>query len=416
MSQEELDALKKSVEDAKKSINESMDEKIKAATKENVSKETLEGAVKALKDATEKQINTLTNTFDELQKAITEQKQAPKLNVTLKGAIVEAVEAQKEIIDTIVKADGKQTEPLVISIGKAAVDMTVTNTIGAGSTAVSIIDNTGIVTVIRHRLEKYLANVSVGSTTGNRVMWIEETDEQGTPIFIAEGATKIPTSVKYVEQTANVKKIAVYGKITTEMMADAPFLVSYIQNNLVKRVREVTENQLLAGDGVGDNLKGLKTYASAFSAGTLALSIATANEFDVLNAIAVQVESANGVPNCVFIHPVTLAKMKSLKTTTGEPIYKDYQDIHGNLVVNGMFIVTTTGVTAGEFIGGDCTVANVLFRENLKVQIGIDGNDFINNKKTVLVEQRLVQFVSANDTPVIVKGTFSAAITALLKP
>jgi len=29
--------------------------------------------------------------------------------------------------------------------------------------------------------------------------------------------------------------------------------------------------------------------------------------------------------------------------------------------------------------------------------------------KTVRIEQRLVQFISANDTPVLVKGTFSAA-------
>jgi hypothetical protein len=29
--------------------------------------------------------------------------------------------------------------------------------------------------------------------------------------------------------------------------------------------------------------------------------------------------------------------------------------------------------------------------------------------KTVRIEQRLVQFISANDTPVLVKGTFAAA-------
>jgi hypothetical protein len=45
----------------------------------------------------------------------------------------------------------------------------------------------------------------------------------------------------------------------------------------------------------------------------------------------------------------------------------------------------------------------------MRVQIGLDGNDFINNKKTILLEQRLVQFVSANDTAVLVKGTFAAA-------
>jgi hypothetical protein len=62
------------------------------------------------------------------------------------------------------------------------------------------------------------------------------------------------------------------------------------------------------------------------------------------------------------------------------------------------------------------SVVNLLEREGLTVQIGLNGNDFIENKKTMLLERRMVQFVSANDTPVIVKGKFSTAITALDLP
>jgi len=71
---------------------------------------------------------------------------------------------------------------------------------------------------------------------------------------------------------------------------------------------------------------------------------------------------------------------------------------------------------AAVFIGGDTTVLNVLIREELGIQIGLDGNDFINNKKTMLAEKRLVQFVSANDTQVLVKGTMAAAKTLITAP
>jgi hypothetical protein len=54
-----------------------------------------------------------------------------------------------------------------------------------------------------------------------------------------------------------------------------------------------------------------------------------------------------------------------------------------------------------------------MFSDYLSVQIGMDGNDFTKNKKTILVEQELVQFVSANDTQVLVKGDIATAITAL---
>jgi hypothetical protein len=49
----------------------------------------------------------------------------------------------------------------------------------------------------------------------------------------------------------------------------------------------------------------------------------------------------------------------------------------------------------------------------MTVQIEMSGDDFINNLKTVLVEQELVQFVSANDTQVLVKGLLVNAIAEL---
>ncbi len=78
-----------------------------------------------------------------------------------------------------------------------------------------------------------------------------------------------------------------------------------------------------------------------------------------------------------------------------------------------MKFYTSTAVTAGEFIGGDFEVLNVLFREQAVIQIGLDGSDFTNNLKTILVESRLVQFASANDTPCLVKGDFVTAKAAL---
>jgi hypothetical protein len=66
-----------------------------------------------------------------------------------------------------------------------------------------------------------------------------------------------------------------------------------------------------------------------------------------------------------------------------------------------------------DFIGGDLSVINVGFTGNMTVQIEMSGDDFINNLKTVLVEQELVQFVSANDTQVLVKGLLVNAIAEL---
>lgn len=258
------------------------------------------------KDAVEK----LSSQLDEIQSTQKVQENSKSKFEPLSESIFKAF-TEPKIAEQLksIGSGGKQTEPIRVEVTKAAVDLTTLNTIGAGSTQVSLTENTGKITGIRQRAAKYLAEVSTGSIGNSRALWIEETDEQGTPIFIAEGDAKTPLSVKYLEKTQEVQKIAVYGKVTTELMADLPQLMSYIQNNLVKRVVVAIETGLMTGDGAGENLKGFKTYATTFAAGALALAIDNANEFDVLEAMALQVEIANGVPNVVFVHPSTLSKM-----------------------------------------------------------------------------------------------------------
>lgn len=425
-----MEDLKKELETLQKNLEGSLSEK---------SKKEIEGQFAAFTEkmnkASEEQKASVQKQYDELKALIeknqaefqefnkkaasllkfgTESKEIKSFDAALEAAIVE----KKDEIEAIVKNGGKQAGPLSFQV-KAAIDMSNTATILAAGSAshLSLTSNTGIISTIRKRVLTYLKNVGVGSLSVDKpyAMWIEELDEQGTPIMIAEGGAKTKLSVRYEEREKKAKKIAVYGKVTTEMLRYVPQLISYIQNNLIRRMDIKTEDQLFSGDDTGENLKGLKTYASAFSAGAAANTITAANEFDVLNAIATQVQLAFGNSSVVFIHPSTLQAMKAIKSTTNEPLYKDYMDIlgSGDMVVAGQRIVATPMVTAGEFVGGDLSVVNVQFLNQTNIQIGLDGNDFTNNQKTILVEQELVQFVSANDTGCLVKGTFASAKSVL---
>jgi HK97 family phage major capsid protein len=195
-------------------------------------------------------------------------------------------------------------------------------------------------------------------------------------------------------------------------MDDLPQLMSYIQNNLMKRADIVTENGLFSGPGTGDDLKGLDEYATAFTGSGMAVS--NANEFDVLISAILQVKKAFGVPTGFFVNESFLAKMITTKSTYGEytePLAFLGRDNEGYTTLQGVRLIGTNALDSLgiDFIGGDLSVVNVLFRQGMRVQIGLDGNDFINNKKTILLEQRLVQFVSANDTQTIIKGDFATA-------
>jgi HK97 family phage major capsid protein len=281
------------------------------------------------------------------------------------------------------------------------------------SSQVTISEFTGVVSPIRQRLLTYLSNVSVGAINTQYAVWVEEFGQDGTPVFINEGIEKTQIDIAYKEQRAKVNKIGVHMKVTTEMLDDAAYLFSYIQDNGVKRVETVIENQLFTGNGTDPQLQGLLGKSTAFTGGSMAGNVESASNWDVIHGIIAQVRAANGVVNGVFLETGQYHVMLSTKDDEKQYILPAGVtfDAQGNLNAWGVRIIPTNALTgtAADFVGGDLSVINVRLRTGIQVAIGEAGDDFIDNLKTVRIEQRLVQFISANDTPVLVKGTFSAA-------
>lgn len=330
-------------------------------------------------------------------------------------AFQEALEEEKE--NLIAQIENKNANSVILEI-KSPISIGLSNTVEAVGSAsqVSITENTGIISPLRKRLLTYLQAVGSGSISGAKAMWIEELDEQGAVIPTAELAAKPQLSVRYEERDRKVVKYPAFSKVSTEMLADAPQLVSYVQNNLLRRIMIKVENDLFTGAGTGEILQGITTVASAFTGGTLAgtLEADTANDYDVIEAIALQVFEAFGEASVVFVDAGKLSAMRLNKDLDGNYIMPPFSASDGT-VVSGVRLIPTSALvgTAFDFVGGDLSVVNVLFRQGLTVQIDKDGNDFINNQRTILAELRLVQFTSANDAQVLVKGTFAAAKTAL---
>jgi hypothetical protein len=326
---------------------------------------------------------------------------------TFRKALTEAIQEKEAEIKQYLKEGGK---PIVFDV-KDVVTIGVGNTINSigsdSQTTISV--DTGIIAPIRKPLMTYLTNVSTGTIGNQYAIWIEEVDEEGNPVFIAEAGTKTQISVQYVEQREQVKKIGVTGKVTYELMQDLPQLVSYIQSNMMRRVEIATENQLFNGDGLTVNLKGMAGYSTAFTGGSLAGKVDAPNNIDVLRAAILQSVEAFGSPTAFFVDEGELARMELTKDQDFGYVYPTFFAASGRQI-SGVRLIGTTQLPSGiTFMGGDLSVVNVRFREGMTVQIGESGEDFRDNLKTIKVEQRLVQFVSANDTQVLVKGDFTTA-------
>lgn len=360
--------------------------------------------VTAIKEAitnVETQIEALKQANNEPQKEVK----------SFREALMSAFEAKAEDINNAINTKGANVDIQV----KAAVNVTEANTILGGDSASHwlLTSFTGVISAVRSRVSRYLGLVSVGTINNRVAMWVEEYNEQGTPIFIGEGVGKTNVSVQYKEKEAKVQKIAVYCKVSTEMLRDLPQLVSYLQANLLRRIEVATVTELFAGNGT--MLNGLLGYATAFTGGGVTTAIPS--DFDVFRALALQVQKGFGTASAVFVNPDILAAMDMEKSVDGIYLIPPFKSADGTEVAGMQLIPELALIGSGvDFVGGDLSVVNVRFREGLSINIGEDGNDFTNNMRTILAEQALVQFVSANDTQVLVKGTMAAAKTLITAP
>lgn len=358
-------------------------------------------------------IEELKTQLNALEGKIAEKKTSTKREYkSFNDAFSEAFEEKREELERL--ANENKSGSVLLELK----DVSLNNTLFGNNSdsQVQVTTNTGIIAPIRARLLTYLqSGVSVGSIASTKAMWTEEVDEMGAVIPTAELATKPNLNVSYVEKDSKVRKYPAFTKVSTELMADAPQLISRVQSNVIKRINIKIENDLFTGDGAGEALEGLAEYAVAYTGGSLATSVEAPNNYDVIRGLALQVQENFGDAGAVFVDAGELAKMDLEKDADGRYLLPPFKSADGSTIAGVRLIPTTAFVGNAniDFVGGDLSVVNVLFREGLNIQIDRSGDDFINNKMTILGEARLVQFVSANDTQVLVQGTFASAKAAI---
>lgn len=388
VSKEEMEGLKAEIA-AVKEIAEK-DENAESAMEMKTAIAKLEGKVEALKEARE---------------------EAPKAK-TLGEAISLAFKAAK---DKIVDIAHKGAGSVQLDV-KAAGTMTITGNYSGGTVGLSSLEP-GFTRVARRQpFMRELVN-SAG-TTSKYVVWIEQANpDPGEAGMTAEGTPKTQTDFDVVERSCEVKKITAFIKVSKEMVADLPFMQGEINGELMELVSLKLDQQILLGDGTGNNLTGIDANAVAWAAGSFAGTIDQANNSDVLRVGIAQIANANFMANYILLNPEDCAAMQLTKSSTGEYTYPMYiEGPDGITRVKGIPVVENPGVPAGDFYIGDFTKSNLRVREDMNISVGYVDQDFTNNLMTVLCEMRACHFVKVNHYGAFVKGDFATAKAALETP
>jgi len=374
-----------------------------------VTKEELHKALNDLRETQLNQMKDLNKTIEAMGLKIIAMNEGAKATKgeTLKDSLIANVDrikglkSGKEGFDFEVKAAGTMLESTNISGGNVPVEQRIE----------------GLNTIASRRV-RFLDVLSRKGASSNIISWVYQANKDGAAGGTAEGDSKNQIDFDLVVASQAVVKRTAYIKVSTEMLDDISFIESEIRAELMRELLKDVESSAFSGNGTAPALNGVYTVATAFAAGTFAGTVDNANEVDVLVVAMNQIAIAEqDMPNAIFMHPSDVTALKLVKVSSSDKRYVErLAMIGGELMLDGVRIIPTTLVSAGTYLVGDFNKASLYEKESIRIEMGLDGNDYTKNLRTILAEWRGAVVVKNNDRTAFVKGTFATDKTALETP
>ena len=392
-------------------FNEKTQSELTEAIDAKASKEDIQAIEKSLKDNQAEQMKALNATLKEygvaIKKLSTEEK-AAKAGESV--SIFKSLEANKEGLVSIKEGNAKSIQ------FKAAADMLISTNVSGGNVPVE--QRIPGMNALASRQVRLLDIVSRGTAESNVISWVSQANKDGAAGGTAEGALKNQIDFDLVVSSETVVKRTAFIKVSDEMVDDISFMASEINNELMRELLKDVEAQVYEGNGVAPNLNGIRTVATAFAAGTFAGTVDNANLVDVLRVAINQVKIANqDMPNFILLHPSDVTALKMIKVGSADDRYIDQlQMVAGQLSLDGVSIIESTLVTQDEYLVGAFNLATVYDKGSISIEVGLDGDDFTKNLRTVRAEWRGACVVKTNDRGSFIAGDITTDKAALETP
>jgi HK97 family phage major capsid protein len=389
-------------------FNEIQSNELKSLVDGKADKETIEKMVNDLRDTQMEQMKNLNEALKEIGLSIKASKES---NSVVKESSIK--EALKSNVDSIKGLKDSPSAPWVSMEVKAVGTMLESANVSGGNVPVE--QRIAGLNTIASRRVRLMDLVSRGRATSNIISWVYQSGKEGAAGGTAEGDTKNQIDFNLVVASQSVVKRTAFIKVSTEMLDDIDFIESEINNELLRELNKDVELTAYSGNGTAPAMNGVRTTATAFAAGDFALAVDNANEADVLTVAINQIAIADQPePTAILCHPTDIAKLLVIKVSATDKRYVDrLQMVAGQLSLDGIPIIKTTLVTAGTYLVGAFNLATLYDLGTLSVQMGIDGNDWTKNLRTIIAEYRGAMVVKNNDRTAFVKGTFSTDKAAL---
>ncbi|WP_454710958.1 phage major capsid protein [Cupriavidus nantongensis] len=336
-------------------------------------------------------VDDLLNKHGELQNSLTATQQAlAKLEANGAGGDVQHQSFGSQFVDNEkFKAFAEQATPRgrVDMTFNAAITSLTTDADGSAGDLVQTTRLPGVLPLPQRRMT-VRDLITPGTMDGSTLEYVKETGFTNNAGMVPEGSRKPESSIKFDLVNTTAKVIAHFVKASRQILSDASQLASIIDGRLRYGLAFKEEQQLLNGDGTGQNLLGIIPQASAFVAPFDPAG--TETNIDNIRLAMLQAFLAEYPATGHVMNPIDWARIELLKDTTGRYIIGNPQGSIGATLWN-LPVVETQAIPVDKFLTGAFKLgAQVFDRWLARVEVATENeDDFVNNMVTILAEERL---------------------------
>jgi HK97 family phage major capsid protein len=245
--------------------------------------------------------------------------------------------------------------------------------------------------------------LNVQRTASNAIEYIQETGFINSSAPVAEKDLKPESDISFEPKTATISTIAHWIPATRQIISDATQLQNYISTRLMTGLALTEENQILYGDGTGENLQGIMTNPLIQDHGAMGGD----TMIDHIRRAMTRAIVAGYPVTAIVLHPADWAEIQLQKGDDGHYIWITVTE-GGQARLWAVPVVQSLGMTEGEFLlGGFGLGATIYDLEQASIRISDQHGDFfLRNMLAILCEQRIGLVTFRPES--FVRGSFEA--------
>lgn len=229
-----------------------------------------------------------------------------------------------------------------------------------------------------------------GDTESNAVAYLRELLFTNNAAPVAENTTKPYSEITFEEVLSGVKTVAHLMKIAKQTLDDLPQLRSIINGRLLNGLKRVEDTQLLFGSGVGNNLHGIYTQATAFA--NPSTKTTPSNSLDVMRLAMLQVTLAELSATGHVMHDIDWTDIELIKdaNTKGYLFSNPFGTLEARLWGLPVAQTNQAGMLGNFLTGSFADAAQIFDREDANVVVSTENaDDFEKNMVSIRAEERL---------------------------